>query len=112
MKLTDELIEKAKSAKSVEEMLALASENKFEMTEEQAEEYFQKLNPKAGQLEDDELDNVVGGACGPKPLSCRHCGSTDVVLDWSNTEGDRKTCYYWCLNPDCRRRFVTEHRVK
>lgn len=29
-----------------------------------AKTYFAQLNPKCGELEDDELDNVVGGGCG------------------------------------------------
>lgn len=33
----------------------------MEMTEEQAKAYFEKLNSKADELSDDELDNVAGG---------------------------------------------------
>ncbi len=61
-KLTPELIEKAKQAKSAEELIALAKENGAQITEENAKAYFDKLN-KAGELSDDELDNVAGG-CG------------------------------------------------
>ena len=64
-KFTPELIEKAKSAKTPEELLALAKENGMELTEESAKAYFEQLNPKTGELADDELDNVAGGGCLP-----------------------------------------------
>ena len=64
-KLTQELIEKAKLAKSAEELIALAKENGIELTEEEANTYFAQLNPKKGELGDDELDSVAGGGkCG------------------------------------------------
>ena len=59
-----EMIEKAKAAKSAEELLALAKENGVEMTVDEAKTYFVQLTPKSGELDDDDLDNVAGGACG------------------------------------------------
>ena len=59
---TPELIEKAKQAKFAEELLTLAKENKIELSEEEAKEYFERLN-KSGELSDEELDNVSGGGC-------------------------------------------------
>ena len=41
--LTDELVERAKAVKSAAELLALALENDFLMSEEEAEEYFAML---------------------------------------------------------------------
>ena len=61
--LTPEMIEKAKSVNSAEELLALAKENNIEMTADEAATYFAQLNPKSGELDDDDLDNVAGGAC-------------------------------------------------
>jgi len=58
----EEAIAKAKQAKSVEELLTLAKESGVEMTAEQAQDIFSQLNPKSGELADDELDNVAGGA--------------------------------------------------
>ena len=55
-----ELILKAKEAKSVEELLALARENNIELTEEQAKECYDRLN-SIGELSDDELEKVAGG---------------------------------------------------
>lgn len=63
IKLTSELIEKAKSAKTAEELLALAKENSVELTAEEAAAYFAQLNPASGELSDDELDSVSGGGC-------------------------------------------------
>lgn len=59
----NELIEKAKTLKSVEELLALARENSVEMDVREAEVYFARLNPAAGELSDDELGDVSGGGC-------------------------------------------------
>ena len=61
--MNNELIAKAKQAKTPEELMALAKENGVELTEESAKAYFNQLNPKTGELADDELDNVAGGGC-------------------------------------------------
>ena len=60
MKFTDEMLEKAKTAKSAEELLAMAKAENIELTEEQAAKAFAELN-KTGELSDEELDNVAGG---------------------------------------------------
>lgn len=62
---TPELIEKAKQAKSAEELLALAKENGIELTENGAKAYFEQLN-RSGEISDEELDNVSGGGCHTK----------------------------------------------
>ena len=62
--LTPEMIEKAKVAKTAEELYEIAKANNIEMTADEAATYFEQLNPKSGELDDDELDNVAGGACG------------------------------------------------
>ena len=66
-KFTTELIEKAKRAKSAEELSAIAKENGFDLTDDEAKNYFDKLSA-SGALSDDELDSVAGG-CG----GCREC---------------------------------------
>ena len=63
MELSKELLAKAKEAKSIEELIALAKENGIELTVEKAKEYFAKLNAKNEELSDEELDNVSGGGC-------------------------------------------------
>ena len=61
--LTNEMIEKAKVAKTADELLEIAKANGVEMTLDEATTYFAQLNPKSGELTDDDLDNVAGGAC-------------------------------------------------
>ena len=61
-----ELIARAKETETVEELLALAKENGTELTEEEAKTYFDQLHQKTGELFDEELDNVAGGACHTK----------------------------------------------
>ena len=60
MKFTDEMLEKAKTAKSAEELLAMAKAENIELTEKQAAKAFAEFN-KTGELSDEELDNVAGG---------------------------------------------------
>ena len=62
MNISKELLEKAKTAKSAEELLELAKAENIEMTAEEAAKAFAELN-KTGELSDEELDNVAGG-CG------------------------------------------------
>ena len=57
---TQEQIEAAKAAKSPEELVKMAKDAGHEITLEQAEAFL--ANPKQGELADEELDNVVGGA--------------------------------------------------
>ena len=63
MKFSNEMIEKAKQAKSAEELLEMAKEESIEMSAEQAAEYFATIHA-SGELSDEELDNVAGGGCG------------------------------------------------
>ena len=58
------MIEKAKTARSAEELLEIAKANGVEMTEDEAATYFAQLNPKGNELFDDDLDAVAGGASG------------------------------------------------
>ena len=63
MKFTDEMLEKAKTAKSAEELLAMAKAENIELTAEEVAKAFAELN-KAGELSDEELENAAGGGCG------------------------------------------------
>ena len=63
MKYSKELIEKAKTAKTAEELLAMAKAENIELSAEEAEKAFAELN-KTGELSDEELNNVAGG-CYP-----------------------------------------------
>ena len=62
-KMKKELILKAKKAESPEALAAVAKANGMELNDEEARTYFAQLHPKAGELSDEELDNVVGGGC-------------------------------------------------
>ena len=59
----EELVAKAREAKSAEELMELAKAEGMELTEEAAGEYYTMLNPESGEISDDELDNVSGGGC-------------------------------------------------
>ena len=63
MEYSADLIKLARAAKTPAELRALAEENQIALSEEQARDYFDKLN-QAGALADEELDNVAGGGCG------------------------------------------------
>ena len=52
-----EMIERAKVAKSAEELLEIAKANNIEMTADEAATYFAQLNPKSGELSDDGDDD-------------------------------------------------------
>ena len=115
-KLTQELIEKAKLAKSVGELIALAKENGIELTEE-ANTYFAQLNPKTGELGDDELDSVAGGGkCGTiyknkRPVitvgntcdlwRCEKCHTRKRDMGSSMTVDECITCRAWGVCSNC-----------
>lgn len=92
---TPEMIEKAKAAKSAEELLALAKESNVEITAEEANTYFAQLNPKSGELSDDELDNVAGGGChsgdGRLVVTIGYCCS-----NWTCTCGSKRSESIFC----------------
>ena len=68
MNISKELSEKAKTAKTAEELLEMAKEESIEMSAEQAAEYFVTIHA-SGELSDEELDNVAGGCgSGDEPL--------------------------------------------
>ena len=85
-----EMFEKAKEAKSIEELMSIAKENGMELSKESAEAYFEEMH-KSGELSDEELDNVAGGGCHKKDgrlvvtvmyscdqFVCRICGKTGI----------------------------------
>ena len=55
----NEMLVKAKKAKTPEELLAIANENGVELDEEGAKAYFEQLNQSTGELSDDELDEKM-----------------------------------------------------
>lgn len=65
MKLSKELLEKAQTAKSPEELIQMAKTENIDLSAEEAAKAFAKLNA-SGELSDEELDNVAGGCGGEK----------------------------------------------
>ena len=63
MNISKELLEKARTANSAEELLAMAKAENLNLTEEEASKAFAEFN-KTGELCDEELDNAAGGGCG------------------------------------------------
>ena len=60
--ITPEIIAKAKTAASADELLAIAKENGVELTSDEAKTYFDQVSA-SGVVADEELDLVAGG-CG------------------------------------------------
>ena len=111
--LTPEMIEKAKAAGSAEELLEIAKAGGVEMTADEAKTYFAQLTPKSGELDDDDLDNVAGGACGSKTPTvqvingkrCSKCGGTLGITQGYSKSNERGVTiegtyriYVYCVN--------------
>ena len=62
MKVKKDLLEKAKAAKTVEELLDMAKNENIDITEKEAAKIFADLH-QSGELSDEELDNAAGGGC-------------------------------------------------
>ena len=112
--LSPEVIEKARTAKSAEELLELAKANNVEMTADEAKTYFAQLNPKSGELNDD-LDAVAGGGCNDDErhrenenkvihtIVCPKCGALGNWSVYHTCQGG----YVWECNV-CKVRGVLE----
>lgn len=92
-----ELLQKARKAKSSEELLDIARENGVELTKEDADGYFEELH-QSRKLSDEELDNVAGGGCNndsgyKKGQMCPKCKSTKIT----NASANSAYCYH-CTN--------------
>ena len=125
MKMTDEMLKKAKNADSPEALLQLAEENGIEVSEEEAGRYFDLLHSKDGEISDEELNNVTGGGCGGdsgRPAPKFKIGSIVIVRPNSaslkSIEGQiTKRCYsqgmwfYW-LDADTFREGYAECDIK
>ena len=83
-----EMIEKAKIAKTAEELYEIAKANGVEMTANEAATYFAQLNPKSVELNDDDLDSVAGaGGCGNKPTPKFAVGDHVIKSGLYNCDG-------------------------
>ena len=104
-----ELIEKAKQANNAEELLTIAGENHVDLTEKDAAAYFTQLNPKSGELSDNELDNVAGGGCSGESKdahvrlaggTCPYCGAANPSGYYGRRGGNLGFTYF-IKNLDC-----------
>ena len=113
--LKPEMIEKARTAKSAEELLELAKANNVEMTADEAKTYFAQLGTKSGKLNDDDLDAVAGGGCNDDErqrenedkvihtIVCPKCGALGNWSVYHTCQGG----YVWECNV-CKVRGVLE----
>ena len=102
MNLNAEMIEKAKAAKTAEELYEIAKANGVEMTADEAKSYFAQLNPKSGELDDDDLDTVAGGsdvscACamgggGTKDTNDKTCACVLAGVGYEKDGSERCLC--------------------
>ncbi len=77
------LIELAKRAKSSEELVALAKEEKIKLSLDDACIYFERWHD-ADELGDDDLGEVGGGVDRTVGKTvCELCGSDDLLIDVS-----------------------------
>lgn len=60
--MNKEIIEKIKSSKSASDLKNLANKNGYNLTDEEANNYFNMYHSK-GHIDDSELNNVSGGLC-------------------------------------------------
>ncbi|MGN0656719.1 MAG: hypothetical protein ACI4KR_07985 [Ruminiclostridium sp.] len=79
MYFSNELLKKAKTAKSAEELLEMTKAENMDLSAEEAAEVFAALNASGG-LSDEELDNVVGGWSCENTDKCPKCQSANVEL--------------------------------
>ncbi len=105
MEMDQELLTRAKAAKTAEELLTLAKENGMELTEAEAKTYFDLLHPQTGELSDDELDNVSGGGCyssgGRLKTTCGYkCRHYEDGPSTFGVKGTCCRCRYWGVDPN------------
>ncbi len=95
--MTKEMLEKAKTAKSAEELLEMAKEAEIELSEEKAKDIFSRLNSD-GELSDEELGAVAGG-CGESYPMCPACYSPNVKYEENYSRYRCKRCHYVFTEP-------------
>lgn len=117
MKFSNEMIEKAKSASSAEELMHMAAEEGIALTAEEAKQYFDFLH-SSGALSDEELENVAGGKGndGPKPKykagrRINFCGLGGTI-ESSYYSDFQKAFYYMCrMDNDDLMKFPLESDI-
>ena len=97
MNISKELLEKARTAKTAEELLAMAKAENIKLTQEDAVKAFAEFN-KTGEISDEELDNVAGG-----------CGDPETPGEPKFNVGDQ--VYYLVTKPVGPRAFPVQEKV-
>lgn len=97
-----ELLEKARKAGSVEEIIALGKESGYDLSQSGAEDIFTRLN-KNGEMKDDELDSVSGGACGGDDGERIPKHSDGETISWNSS-------LVHCPNDGCSKGKIISHR--
>ncbi len=95
------LLEKAKKTENKEELISLCRENGYDLNEADAEKYFDALH-KNGEIHDDELDSVSGGACYTADgylkttvgYGCKYF-ERDPRVNKHGIDGTCYSCKYW-----------------
>ena len=103
MNISKELFEKAKQAKTAEELLEMAKAENIELSAEQAAKAFAELN-KSGELSDEELDNVSGGCGDDIDKEVYRRDSRGNATHWREINNTARTYRIYHHNcPFCRR---------
>ena len=97
MNVSKELLERAKTTKSAEELLEMAKGENIELTAEEAAKAFEELH-KTSEISDEELDNVAGG-----------CGDPETPGEPKFNVGDQ--VYYLVTKPVGPRAFPAQKKV-
>ncbi len=102
--MDEKLLEKAKEAKTLDELKGLLSNNGFDMEDENAEEFYARIHSDE-ELSDEELDGLSGGREGKGYYStkCPRCDMYTMVISGRTLIGR-------CSN--CRFEFYYGHRKK
>lgn len=105
--LNKEIIEKAKKVRNAEELLVLCKENNIDLLYEEATLNFAELNPKIGELLDEELDNVNGGKTKSyeerlrdRNLECPRCHNKGIDFELAHQRS--KNLNYECKHCGCQ----------
>lgn len=80
--MTEEMMRKVKEAGSVDELLSFAREGGISLERAKAEEVYARFH-KSGEIGDDDLDAVSGGACSEKQGGAAPKFTPGTVVEWN-----------------------------
>ena len=86
--INEALLKKLKNVKSIDELIESASKEGINLSQKEADKYFNLLSRK-GEMSDDELDNVSGGVCG-EVEKCPSCGTGEPIWYQHRKTGEIK----------------------